>query len=148
MRDRTPGVHDAPPPAPNLSPEQVWRQLGKASFLVLSQVNPAGEPRSSGVIYKTMGRRLYVATAPDSWKARHIAARPDVAVTVLERRGGILSLLEPIPPATVTFHATAIVHPAGSMELPPELLPELRPLLPQTGRTPAPSSRSSRRATS
>ena len=72
MRDRTPGVHDAPPPAPNLSPEQVWRQLGKASFLVLSQVNPAGEPRSSGVIYKTMGRRLYVATAPDSWKARHI----------------------------------------------------------------------------
>jgi hypothetical protein len=57
-----------------------------------------------------------VAVAPDSWKARHIAISSQVAVTAPVRRGGVLSLLLPIPPATVSFRATAIVHPAGSAE--------------------------------
>ena len=107
--------------APRLTTEQVWRQIDKASFLVLSHVTPAGEPRSSGVIYQSLDRRLYVAVAPDSWKAKHIAANPRVAVTVPVHRGGILALVAPIPPATINFHATAIVHPAGSMEIPKEL---------------------------
>jgi Pyridoxamine 5'-phosphate oxidase len=94
--------------------EQVWRELAKASFAVISQVTPAGEPRSSGVLYRTIGRRLCVAVGADSWKARHIAANPRVAMTVPVRRGGILSLLAPIPPATISFHGTAIVHPADS----------------------------------
>ena len=59
---------------PRLTGEDVWRALDKASFAVLGYVTPAGEPRSSGVVYKTVGRRLYVAVAPDSWKAKHIAA--------------------------------------------------------------------------
>ena len=33
------------------------------------------------------------------------------------RRGGLLSLLVPIPPATITFRATATVHPAGSLDV-------------------------------
>jgi hypothetical protein len=92
---------------------QVWRTLARASFAVVSYVTPTGEPRSSGVVYATDGRRLYVAVAADSWKARHIAASGRVAVTVPVRRGGLLSLLFPIPPATVSFHGTAVVHPAG-----------------------------------
>ncbi|SRR6266511_5352787 len=115
--------------APRLTTERVWHQLAKASFAVLSHVTPAGEPRSSGVVYKTVGRRLYVAVAPDGWKARHIAANRRVAVTVPVRRGGLLSLLAPIPPATVSFHATAIVHPAGSPEA-GSLSQELASLLP------------------
>jgi Pyridoxamine 5'-phosphate oxidase len=115
--------------AARLTTEQVWRELVKASFAVLSHVTPAGEPRSSGVVYKTVGRRLYVAVAPDGWKARHIAASGRVAVTVPVRRGGLLSLLAPIPPATVSFHATAIVHPAGSPEA-RSLSQELASLLP------------------
>jgi hypothetical protein len=59
---------------------------------------------------------MYVAVAPDSWKARHIAAHGRVAVTVPVRRGGILALLLPIPPATVSFHGTAIAHPGGAAE--------------------------------
>ena len=105
---------DGRPLAARLTSEQVWHQLAKASFAVLSHVTPAGEPRSSGVVYKTVGRRLYIATAPDSWKARHIAASGRVAVTVPVRRGGLLSLMAPIPPATISFHGTAMVHPAGS----------------------------------
>jgi hypothetical protein len=99
-----------------LTSEQVWRALAKASFAVVSHTTPAGEPRSSGVVYATAGRRLYVAVASDSWKARHIAASGQVAVTVPVRRGGLLSLLFPIPPATVSFHGTAIIHPPGPVQ--------------------------------
>jgi hypothetical protein len=99
---------------PGLTSQQVWRAIGRASFAVLSHLTPAGEPRSSGVVYKAFGRKLVVAVAPGSWKNRHIAADGRVAVTVLVRRGGILSLVAPIPPATISLHGSAIVHPAGS----------------------------------
>ena len=121
---------DGPPVAARLTTEQVWHQVAKASFAVLSHVTPAGEPRSSGVLYKTIGRRLYIATAPDSWKARHVVASGRVAVTVPVRRGGLLSFVLPIPPATISFHATAIVHPADSPEV-RSVLKELASLLPE-----------------
>jgi hypothetical protein len=117
------------PMAARLTTEQVWYQLAKGSFAVLSYVTPAGVPRSSGILYKTIGRRLYIAVAPDSWKARHVAASGRVAVTVPVRRGGLLSLIAPIPPATVSFHGTAIVHPANSPEV-RSVLKELASLLP------------------
>jgi hypothetical protein len=81
------------------------------------------------VVYKTVGRHLYVVVAPESWKAKHVAASGRVAVTVPVRRGGILSLVVPIPPATISFHGTAIVHAADSPRLHP-LLEELGALLP------------------
>jgi hypothetical protein len=133
---RAAGGNDGQTMALHLTTEQVWQQIAKASFAVLSHVTPAGEPRSSGVVYKSAGRRLYVAVARDSWKARHIAASRRIAVTVPVRRGGILSLLAPIPPATVSFHATAIVHPAGSPEV-GSLLKELASLLPAERRASA-----------
>jgi hypothetical protein len=77
-----------------------------------------------------------VAVAPDSWKALHIAASRRVAVTVPVRRGGLLSLVTPIPPATVSFHATAIVHPAGSSKA-GSLAKELGSLLPAERRASA-----------
>jgi hypothetical protein len=115
--------------AARLTSEQVWHQVAKGSFAVISYVTPAGEPRSSGVVYKTVGRRLYIATAPDRWKARHIAASGRVAMTVPVRRGGLLSLVLPIPPATVSFHAAAGLHLADSPRVRP-LLKELASLLP------------------
>jgi hypothetical protein len=122
--------------AARLTTEQVWHQVAKASFAVIGYVTPAGEPRSSGVVYKTVGRRLYVAVAPDSWKAKHVAASGRVAVTVPVRRGGILSLLAPIPPATISFHGAAIMHPAGSPQV-RSLLKELGSLIPAERRTSA-----------
>ncbi len=100
-----------------VSCEAVWQALSKASFAVVSHVNSAGEPRSSGVVYGIVDRRLYMAVAADGWKARQIATGQKVAVTVPVRRGGILSLMAPIPPATITFTATASVHPAGSLDV-------------------------------
>ena len=113
-----------------LKAADVWEALDKASFAVIGYVTRNGEPRSSGVIYKTAGRRLFTVVAPDSWKARHIAADKHVSVTVPVRRGGVLSLLAPIPPATISFHATAIVHPAGSVKV-AALSKELASLLPE-----------------
>jgi len=110
---------------PNVTTEQVWRRLAKCSFAVVSHVTPAGDPRSSGVMYAVADHRLYVVVAPDSWKARHLAADGRVTVTVPVRRGGLLSLLAPIPPATISFHGTATVHPPGSA---PDRLASLIPV--------------------
>jgi len=104
-------------PGLSLTADRVWEALNKASFAVISYVTPANRPRASGVLYAAQGRRLYVATAPDSWKARQISDGDEVAVTVPLRRGGMLSLVAPIPPATVSFHARATVHPAGSVTI-------------------------------
>ena len=108
-----------PTTGPALTTERVWNELEKASFAVISYVTPAGKPRSSGVMCAAAGRRLFVITAPDSWKARQISGGDQVAVTVPIRRGGLLSLISPIPPATVTFHATARVHPAAPVSIEP-----------------------------
>ena len=123
------------PAGPTLTPEQVWRELGKASFAVVSYVTPARKPRSSGVLCAAVDQRLYLVVAPDSWKARHIATGDEVAVTVPIRRGSVLSLIAPIPPATVSFHGTATVHPAGSVdrESVPKKLAKLLPKDASTG---------------
>jgi Pyridoxamine 5'-phosphate oxidase len=101
--------------ARRLTADDVWGAIEKASFAYLAHVTPAGEPRVSGVTFRSAGHRLYVATAPDSWKARHIEASGRVAVVVPVRRGGILSLLLPLPPATISFQAKAVVDPAGPL---------------------------------
>jgi len=113
---------------PRLTAQDVWRAVSRASFAVLSHVTPAGAPRSSGVVYAVSGDRMLVAVAKDSWKARHIGTDGLVSVTVPIRRGGPLSLLLPIPPATVSFPAVATIHsgetlyriPALAKLVPPE----------------------------
>jgi len=102
---------------PVLTSERVWNEIEQASFAVISYVTPAGNPRSSGVMCAAKHQRLYVVTAADSWKARQISSGDEVAVTVPIRRGGVLSLVAPIPPATISFHAKATVHPAGSVSI-------------------------------
>ncbi|MCM4084409.1 pyridoxamine 5'-phosphate oxidase family protein [Paractinoplanes hotanensis] len=114
-----------------LTAEAVWRAVDRASFAVLSHVTPAGAPRSSGVVYAVEDRRLFVAVGRDSWKARHMAVDGIVAVTVPIRRGGLLSLLFPIPPATVSFPAVAVVHPGDHLTG----MPRLARLVPPERRT-------------
>lgn len=118
----------------HVSGEAVWNALAKASFAVVSHVSTAGEPRSSGVVYGAADRRLYVAVAADGWKARQIVTGDQVAVTVPIRRGGILALLVPIPPATITFHARATLHPAGSLDI-GAVSKDLEKLVPEARKT-------------
>lgn len=125
------GIHPMrpAPTAARLTADEVWRELDKGSFAVLSYVTPSGEPRSSGVMYVAEAHRLFVVVAVDSWKARHVEAAGRVAVTVPVRRGGVMSLLAPIPPATISFQATALVHPAGALDG-PSLPPRLASMVP------------------
>jgi len=113
--------------APRLTSDQVWRQVAKQSFAVISQATSEGAPRSSGVLYKTIDRKLFVVTDANSWKAKHLAANPHIAVTVPVHRGGLLALVAPIPPATISFHGTAVVHAAGTMSIPEALSPLIPP---------------------
>jgi hypothetical protein len=103
------------PAGPRLSAQQVWSAVARSSFAVISHVTPARAPRSSGVVYTVSGGSMYVAVAPDSWEARHIGADGMVAVTVPIRRGGPLSLIFPIPPATISFAGVAALHPADML---------------------------------
>jgi hypothetical protein len=100
-----------------LTTERVWRELTKASFAIVSHVTPTGNPRSSGIMYLVVDRHLLVIISPDSWKARQITNGDQLAVTVPVRRGGPLSLVAPIPPATISFHARAVLHPPGSLDI-------------------------------
>jgi len=117
IQHKRPAAAGAEALSSRLDREQVWRALAKASFAVIGFVTHSGEPRSSGVVYAVEDGRLYTAVAPDSWKARNIANGTQVSVTVPVRRGGVLSLVVPIPPATISFHARAVVHPAGSLDI-------------------------------
>jgi hypothetical protein len=126
----TNAVHDS---ALTLTSGQVWRELQQASFAVLSYPTPNGAPRSSGVVYAIAEATMYVVVGSDSWKARHIALCGQVAVTVPIRRGGIMSLLFPIPPATISFHGDATVRGAADLDI--QKLPrQLVRLLPSEGR--------------
>lgn len=123
----------ADPTGPDLSTDKVWAAIDAASNAVLGHVTPDGAPRTSGVVYRSIDRRIYVAIAPDSWKARHIRADGRVSMTILVRRGGLLALLFPIPPATITFHGTATVHPADEPAM-GAILDRLSGLLPPNRR--------------
>ena len=116
-----------------LTTKDVWRAIENRSFAIVGYDTPSGDPRSSGVMYKAADRRLYVAVEPNGWKARHIAASGRVSVTVPVHRAGVLALLAPIPPATISFHGEAFVHPAGTLQT-RTLLERLGSLLPRERR--------------
>ena len=66
--------------------EEIWPLVEKWPFGVLSFVTPKGESRSAGVMYKVKDRTLYVLTGPETWKAKHIDANPNVSMTVTIQR--------------------------------------------------------------
>jgi len=115
---------------PRLTSKDVWRALGRHSFAVMSHVTASGEPRSSGVVYVTDAGRILVVVAASSWKARTIADGQLVAITVPVRRGGLLAMLFPIPPAAISFRARARVGEACMLDresLPPRFARLLPP---------------------
>jgi proline-specific peptidase len=69
-----------------------------------------------------IGLRLYVVIAADSWKARQISNGHKAAVTVPIRRGGLLALAAPIPPATVGPRSSKQCRARGPFEGGPMIL--------------------------
>lgn len=96
-------------PAP-VTTDLVWGEIQKRLFAVLSYVNPKGQARSAGIVYVVRDRVLYVGTGKDSWKAKHIALNPNVAINVtIPKRIPLMPWIK-IPDATIAFSATASVR--------------------------------------
>ena len=108
----------------SLTTERVWDAVEDSVFGVLAFVNRHGHPRTTGVCFTVEGRSLYVSTARDSWKVRHIAANPNVSMTVtLPKRVPFLPFIK-VPAATITFKGEAQIleiddiHPSVFERLP------------------------------
>lgn len=97
------------------STEQVWATLDEAIFGVLAFVNRHGHPRTTGVCYVVDSRSLYISTDRDMWKVRHIAANPNVSMTVtLPKRVPFLPFIK-VPAATITFRGDARILEVGDI---------------------------------
>lgn len=87
--------------------EEVWEELDEAFFGVLAFSNRDGHPRTAGVCYVVNGRSLLISTARESWKVRHIAANPNVAMTVtIPKRVPFLPFIK-VPAASISFKGDA-----------------------------------------
>ena len=94
----------------SLTTGEVWKAIEGASFAVLSVVNGNSEPRSSGMVYVTKGRELFMHTDTASWKVRHINANPAVAVTItIPKRVPFMPWIR-IPAACISFHGEAKMY--------------------------------------
>lgn len=117
----------------HLTSQEIWRAIGKASFLVVRYVTPSGEPRWAGVVCTVIGQKLYVVTGQDSWKARHIAADDGrVAVTVpvrpvLDQLGSLLpkerrdaaAIIEIAPQGTFATYGVGMALASCATPTPP-----------------------------
>ncbi len=95
-----------------LNSNQVWQAIEKEMFAVLGMVNNQGEARTVGIVYVVDGRKLYIGTGKDTWKARHVSGNPHVSMTIpIAKRIPIMPWIK-IPQATITFSGMACVIPA------------------------------------
>lgn len=109
-------------PAP-ITTDYVWSEVEKRLFAVLSYVTPRGEARSAGIVYVVRDRTLYIGTGKDSWKARHIAKNPSVALNVnIPKRIPFVPWVK-IPDATISFAGRARVLPLDETD--PKILDAL-----------------------
>ena len=92
---------------------QIWHSIERHIFGVLAWVTPSGEARTAGIVYTAADRKIYIATGPQTWKARHIAENPYVSMTVtVPKRIPFMPWLK-IPAAVITFHGDATIRPIG-----------------------------------
>lgn len=92
-----------------LTADQVWTEIETESFAVLGMVTAAGEARTVGIVYAVRGRKLYISSPRDAWKARHIQANSAVSMTiVIPKRVKFMPWIK-IPPATVTLQGVGRV---------------------------------------
>lgn len=98
-----------------LSTDDVWRVLRKQNFMVIGMVSTRGHARTAGVVPYTVDRTLWFTTNENTWTARHIAAHPDVSVTVaIPKRVPLIPWIR-VPAATITFSGVAQIVPADRM---------------------------------
>ena len=98
---------------PTLTPEQVWTEIDKNMFAVLGMVTARQEARTAGIVYMTRDHTLYIGSAKDAWKVKHVSANPNVSLTVAIPKSIPFMPWIKIPAATITFQGTATVLTEG-----------------------------------
>jgi len=95
-----------------LTTSDVWRVLAQQSFMVLGMVSARGAARTAGVMLEVDGNHVWSTTNEAEWKAKHLAANPQVSVTVpVPKRVPFVPWVK-VPAATITFSAVASLVPA------------------------------------
>lgn len=87
----------------------VWQALEKELFAVLGMVTAKGEARTVGIVYVTHDKKIYIASGKKTWKMRHVAANPNVSLTVTIPKSIPLMPFIKIPAATITFAGKACI---------------------------------------
>ncbi len=106
-----------------LTTDQVWDVIAKHNFGVLGMVTAKGEARTVGIVYILKDRRLYIGTATDSWKVRHVTHHPAVSLTIpIHKRVPLMPWIK-VPAATITFCGETDV--VAALDAPPEILQQL-----------------------
>ncbi|GAA1955677.1 pyridoxamine 5'-phosphate oxidase family protein [Agromyces allii] len=94
---------------------EVWKAITGQNFMVIGMVTARGESRTAGVMHAVHDDRIWFTSHDLAWKTRHIAANPNVSVTVpIAKRVPLMPWIR-IPAATVTFAGDAEVVPLGAM---------------------------------
>ncbi len=101
--------------ANQLKSAKVWNELKKENFAVLGMVNSKGEARTVGVVYVVHGQRIYISTAKDAWKTRHVQTNPHVSITIPIAKRILFMPWIKIPAATITFSGKAKVFAAKNV---------------------------------
>jgi hypothetical protein len=94
---------DVTPTVFHPDPVAVRRAIERRSVATLATVSSSGRPHAASVLYQFVDDVLFVSTARDSRKARNIAGRGVVAVSIAVRRMPVG------PPASIQFQSTATV---------------------------------------
>ncbi|MFF2370474.1 pyridoxamine 5'-phosphate oxidase family protein [Agromyces sp. NPDC058110] len=94
---------------------EVWKTISAENFMVIGMVTARGESRTAGVMHAVHDDRIWFTAHDRAWKTRHIAANPNVSITVpVAKRVPLMPWIK-IPAATVTFAGDAEVVPAAEM---------------------------------
>lgn len=94
---------------------EVWKTISAENFMVIGMVTARGESRTAGVMHAVHDERIWFTSHDRAWKTRHIAANPNVSVTVpIAKRVPLMPWIR-IPAATVTFSGEAEVVPLAEL---------------------------------
>lgn len=109
--------------APQLTTDQLWREIENNNFAVLGMVTPDCESRTVGIVYVVDRHKFYIGAEDTAWKTRHVARNPQVSMTIaIPRRVPLMPWIK-VPATTITFSGTARI--LEEHELRPDLLQKL-----------------------
>lgn len=98
-----------------ISRDEVWKAIAAQNFMVVGMVSARGAARTAGVMHHVHDGRVWFTTNEHLWKARHIAANPEVSVTVPIAKKVLLMPWIRIPAATITFRGIAEMVPVADL---------------------------------